>query len=59
MLLETIYANCIQIKYYLKCFALTCVGDTCKLTAYDWSAACLDAACVFDFFSGELDVGSE
>ena len=32
---------------------------TCRVIAYDWVAACSGTACVLDFFSDELDVGSE
>ena len=32
---------------------------TCRVIAYDWAAACSGTACVLDFFSDEVDVGSE
>ena len=37
---------------FLKGLHLTAV--ICRLTAYDWAALCLGAACVLDFFSGGI-----
>ena len=40
---------------------LTYIAVICRLTAYEWAVVSSGsgAACVLDFLSGELDVGSK